>query len=139
MTVIIASVYTVLLFCVLCVPESYSSDDSFLPSGGVFRDDMLFDMSWNGPPDTDTFITDSSSKSEGEGTDEGGTSEGEVGLFEEKGVNEEMDTGDEVMDRLLSEVDFQEVDYVDMRTGDDEEYRCVVPKIGSLEDNVSVV
>lgn len=120
----------------LFLSVSCHGDENLLPSG-VFRDDILFDISWPGSssehPTKNSALGYDSQRSSEEGVirEEGkeGVIEG-IGKPDENGngVNEEEAMG-LLSDSLLPEAGYDQLDYVDMRTGTNEEYRCVLPQI----------
>ena len=135
---------TKVLYCLLLSSLSLPGrclEDTLLPSG-TFRDDLLFDLTWPGPPDQDSTLGETreaeydpqlSSELEGGNVPENvdGIDEyvGKSGFAGEEGRLE-------VSEVLLPEVDYEGLDYIDMRTGrGGEEYRCVLPQILRWDSN----
>lgn len=113
-------------------------EQTLLP-GGVFRDDVLFELTWPGtPPELEEVATPPTKHqpsithdydSQLSPSDEAG-----IGELREEGVKEETDV--RVFEgALLPEADYEGLNFVDMRTGGSEEYRCVLPQILSGDFN----
>lgn len=134
------SVLVVSFLSLLCLYRlGESLEDGSLVHSGVFRDDLLFDLSWPGPeeseakPSKDIPIAQLSGE-EGVRSDAG--LEGKLGLSVGERVNEETGLVKTKAHVLLAEDEYRELSYIDMRTGGKEEYRCVVPEIRSWEDDM---
>lgn len=127
----------------LCL-QGQSLDDDFLPSG-AFRDDILFDLMWPGPPKVGSNPTEmppvgyESQMSSEEGVMEENevdgvnvkVKSGEGGVNEESAVEKPKPSN-----ALLPEDNYDYHRYVDMHTGNREQYRCVLPEIVSWEDDM---
>ena len=123
--------FVTLTLCALYT-RGESSDQHLLPSV-VLRDDILFDISWPGPPDVGSVLPkrnsmdsdiQSSSNDQVLGEDRDRT-EG----VNELRVNEKPKGEGKACSELLSEVDHQEMEYMDMQTSNNERYRCILPEI----------
>lgn len=127
----------------LCL-QGQGLDDDFLPSG-AFRDDILFDLLWPGPPTVGSYPTEKPPEYESQI----GSEEGVINNNGVDGVNLKMKSGEErvngessvAVDKpkpsnvLLPEGNYEEQRYVDMHTGNHEQYRCVLPEISSWDDD----
>lgn len=135
--------YVLVLFGSLYVALTGALQDDFLPSG-VFRDDILFDLSWPGDKDPATSTTFNPDAHPSKVEEETGTSERLEGVNDGKllGVGErvigEMDILKGISNKLLPEVDYLEPSYVDMATGTREKYRCIIPSILKWEEEEEV-
>lgn len=130
-----------LIFPFYCRGESL--DEGLLPSG-VLRDDLLFDLSWPGPPESDSYPLNKQGPlgydSQLSGEEMGGVThraatEGvnnKMEKYHEDGVNKEAEPV-KLSSMLLPEEEYKELSYVDMRTGHSEGYRCILPQILSWD------
>ena len=123
-------------------------DEDFLPTGS-FRDDLLFELEWPGPaaaavpseqqqqqqssPEVESQLGGSSPEITAESEVRFKEAEEEVGAgMEEEGVEGEVGMA-KPPNILLPEDDYDEVRFVDMKTGSNERYRCMLPEILSWE------
>lgn len=124
------------LLCLCRLGESL--EESLIPSG-AFRDDILFDISWPGPQESDSKPSKDTpiAQLSGEGGFRSDTRlEGKLGVSSGERVAKETGLVKMKPNFLLAEDDYKELSYVDVRTGDKEEYRCVVPEIRSWGDEM---
>ena len=104
------------LFFMLCmwkVGANVNAEGIVVPPSSIFRDDMLFDILW--PGDNAKAIGSDSLTEEVYREPSDTTSDSSVGLF--AGLTNE----------ILSEVDYSEPEFLDMRTAYDEKYFCEMP------------
>lgn len=97
--------------------------DDLVPSG-LFRDDIIFDISWPGSLEPDP-LTSNTLPEGGEAESNIATAEGRAGA---------VGLLDKMSNHLFSEVDYNEMKAMDLKTADNEEYRCVVPQLTNLND-----
>ena len=105
-------------------------DDNLIPSGAL-RDNILFDISWPGSPQEGSFAAKKSqvdpdipSRVEDEGRNNA-----------ELKSNKDVTLMEKISDKLLPEDDHHKPIHVDMKAGNNEAYRCVVPEILSWEES----
>lgn len=110
-------------------------EQGILPSG-VFRDDVLFDLSWPGPSESDSNPPDPRKQAPLDYDSQlNSEEEGVIRNQENLDKEEAVEVPRTLSDVLLPEEDYDELNYIDMRTGTNEEYRCIVPQILSWEFN----
>lgn len=116
-------------------------DDRFLPS--TFRDDLLFELSWPGPPDLESYpdrnppVDYQSLTSSGEGEDGMDRVNGMMDHSGGDGVNEDKAIGPvKLSNVLLPEGDYGKRDFVEIQTRASEQYSCVLPEILSSTDSM---
>ncbi len=117
----------VTLLLLIC-GEGQGLDEGLLPSG-VLRDDILFDISWPGLP-----ATDAESKSPPPESQQGGEKDQAA---EKDGSREVGKVKRRVVlpNSLFSESGYSEESAMDIRTGSNEQYHCILPEIHTWEAN----